>query len=335
VSAHDATSGAWSPHPDSRWRAWLKRHPQLSFLLLVPLAVATILAVLRVGIASVMSPQVAIAFYVLLTLPVWLVTNATTSLAHRALAPWRPPLWVLCFVGSLAQALLLSPFYRYVFEAAQPFLLPGVRLAAKPMPEWSFRYVVVLLSELAPGAIVWVGANYAWERLLGIRRFRYANGAAQTAAAESPRQTLSPSSQPSLSTSPASSALPASSTSSAQVMRPPFLSKSRLPPDAEVLALTAEEHYVRVITDRGADLIRYRFSEALAELAAETRGMQVHRSWWLRLDAVVDAAEKGRSMELALRDGTVVPVSFAFREAVLLARGRMPSPPPQPSAAEK
>ncbi len=267
---------------------------------MVPLAVAVAMAVLRVGIAAVMSLPVAIGFYVLLTVPVWLVTNATTSLAHRVLAPWRPPLWVLCFAGSLAQALLLSPFYRYVFAAAQPFLQAGVRLSDKPMPEWSLRYVFVLLSELAPGALVWIATNYAWERLVGIPRFRYPTRVLPQAPEETPAQSLSP--------------LP--------VVRPPFMAKSRLPPDASILAITAEEHYVRVLTDRGTDLIRYRFSETLAELASEPRGMQVHRSWWVRLDAVESAAEKGRSMELTLRDGTVVPVSLAFREAVLIARGR-------------
>lgn len=300
-----------------RWLRRVRRFPNATFLLLLPLLVALTLTVLRVGLAAVMSPPAALGFYLVVTYPAWWATECLTRLAHRALRRGQPPLWLPCILGSIGQALALSPFYRWVFQAAEPFLLDGTRMADKPMPAWTLHYVMVLLAELAPGALVWVAANYAWRALLGHSRFATTPIAAHGAAA------------PRAAPAAAASAPVVATTPSAQVSGrtpPAFLSRSRLPAEAEVLAITAEEHYVRVVTDRGADLVRYRFSEALGELADEPRGMQVHRSWWVRLDAVTHSTTKGRSLVLTLRDGQAVPVSLAFREAVLRALSTVNAP---------
>lgn len=280
----DALSGG-----GGRWLQRVRRHPNAAFLLLLPLLVALTLTVLRVGLAAVMSPPAALGFYVVVTYPAWWVAELLTRLAHRALRRWHPPLWLPCIVGSIGQALALSPFYRWVYAAAEPFLLEGTRMADKPMPAWTLHYVLVLLAELAPGALIWVAANYARRVLLG-----------SWTAVSSP-----------------TAALGDAAPTSAVRAPPAFLARSRLPAEAEILAITAEEHYVRVITDRGTDLVRYRFSEALGELVDDPRGMQVHRSWWIRMDAVTGATSKGRSLVLTLRDGQAVPVSLAFRAAVL------------------
>jgi len=46
------------------------------------------------------------------------------------------------------------------------------------------------------------------------------------------------------------------------------------------MALTAEDHYLRVITDKGSALILMKFEDALAALNGYP-GIQTHRSWWL------------------------------------------------------
>ncbi len=46
--------------------------------------------------------------------------------------------------------------------------------------------------------------------------------------------------------------------------------------------------------------------------------MQVHRSWWVRLDRVRHWRMRGRLLELELEQGLRVPISLAFREAALL-----------------
>lgn len=96
-----------------------------------------------------------------------------------------------------------------------------------------------------------------------------------------------------------------------------------LPPERRgaLLALEAEDHYLRIHTDRGSALVHRRFGDALAEVAG-LDGLRVHRSWWVARGAI-DAVERdGDRLTLRLRGGPAVPVSrtyaLAVREAGLL-----------------
>lgn len=76
----------------------------------------------------------------------------------------------------------------------------------------------------------------------------------------------------------------------------------------EVIALQAEDHYVRVYTPLGSDLILMRFADAIAE-ADGLDGLRVHRSWWVVRDAVAAARTEGRRAVLTLTGGLEVPVT--------------------------
>lgn len=99
----------------------------------------------------------------------------------------------------------------------------------------------------------------------------------------------------------------------------------RLPLDKRgpLVALTVEDHYVRVRTRRGEELILMRLGDAIRE-TAPTRGLQVHRSHWVALDEVESARREGDRAVLAMSTGPEVPVSranvAAIREAGLLPR---------------
>ena len=54
---------------------------------------------------------------------------------------------------------------------------------------------------------------------------------------------------------------------------------------AKIHAVQAEDHYLRIHTDRGSDLILMRLSDAVEELEG-LEGAQTHRSWWVARDAV-------------------------------------------------
>ncbi|MEP5938004.1 MAG: LytTR family DNA-binding domain-containing protein [Erythrobacter sp.] len=86
----------------------------------------------------------------------------------------------------------------------------------------------------------------------------------------------------------------------------------RLPPalGTTILALENEDHYVRVHTALGSDLILMRMRDAMAELEP-LEGMQVHRSWWVARDAVEDVKRDGRNLRLVLAGGLEAPVSRA------------------------
>lgn len=81
---------------------------------------------------------------------------------------------------------------------------------------------------------------------------------------------------------------------------------------ADILALQAEDHYVRVHTALGSDLILMRLADAIAE-ADGVEGLRVHRSWWVAKTAVRSARAEGRRAMLVLTGGLEVPVT---RESV-------------------
>ncbi|WP_245620051.1 LytTR family DNA-binding domain-containing protein [Phenylobacterium immobile] len=85
----------------------------------------------------------------------------------------------------------------------------------------------------------------------------------------------------------------------------------RLPPrlrGGDIWAVEAEDHYLRLHTSRGQDLILMRLVDAVAELA-EIEGARVHRSWWVARDAVAEIRRRDGGATLVLKDGCEVPVS--------------------------
>jgi hypothetical protein len=77
---------------------------------------------------------------------------------------------------------------------------------------------------------------------------------------------------------------------------------------ARLIAVEAEDHYLRVHTDQGSELISARFADALTELAG-VAGFQVHRSWWAAADAIEGVRWRRGRGELKLAGGLVAPVS--------------------------
>jgi DNA-binding LytR/AlgR family response regulator len=79
----------------------------------------------------------------------------------------------------------------------------------------------------------------------------------------------------------------------------------------EVWAVEAEDHYLRLHTSKGQDLILMRLADAVAELEG-IEGAQVHRSWWVSRDAITDAKRGDGRATLTLKDGAEVPVSRTY-----------------------
>ena len=77
---------------------------------------------------------------------------------------------------------------------------------------------------------------------------------------------------------------------------------------ARLIALEAEDHYVRVHTDAGSELVSMRFAEAVEELAL-AHGYRLHRSWWASADAIEAVRWKRGGGEARLVGGITAPVS--------------------------
>jgi hypothetical protein len=84
---------------------------------------------------------------------------------------------------------------------------------------------------------------------------------------------------------------------------------------AALYAISSEDHYLRVHTDRGEELILMRLADAIRELNG-ARGLQTHRSWWVAEDGVSDARRINGKLILHLKSGAEAPVSRTYQAAV-------------------
>jgi hypothetical protein len=89
--------------------------------------------------------------------------------------------------------------------------------------------------------------------------------------------------------------------------------RSKLPfalRNAAILSLSAEDHYVRVRTDRGQALVLMNLSDAVVALGPDA-GVRIHRSHWVARDIARGATRQAGRLVVRLDDDTALPVSRA------------------------
>jgi hypothetical protein len=84
---------------------------------------------------------------------------------------------------------------------------------------------------------------------------------------------------------------------------------------AEIYAVESEDHYLRVHTSAGQELILMRLADAVRELSG-VEGMQTHRSWWVAKQGLVDVVKGDGRLTLKLKSGAEAPVSRTYAKAV-------------------
>ena len=82
------------------------------------------------------------------------------------------------------------------------------------------------------------------------------------------------------------------------------------------LRIQAQEHYVRVTTEKGTDVFLYRFGNMLEELPAKN-GFQVHRSYWVARENVKGWKQEKNNISIDLFFGDCVPVSRRYEKIVI------------------
>ncbi len=87
----------------------------------------------------------------------------------------------------------------------------------------------------------------------------------------------------------------------------------RLPFDkrAPLVSLQAQDHYVRVTTEKGSELLLMRIADAVNEVG-DTSGFQTHRSYWVAQDQISKSKQLGERGVLTLQDGSEIPVSRKY-----------------------
>jgi hypothetical protein len=269
------------------------------FFIGLPLACALWATSVGIGPARVLGFQAGLAYVGTQMLAAFCGNGLTARAAARILRGFALPLWGVLLVGYAVSWLPLYTFYLYHFAWFSQIFPEIVAPMNRPPTGFTTQYLVHAARYSLPFIPMWLTAVYGYRFLTGVDFF---------AAGDSSRL---PHAVPACSAAQPAAPEPAALTRDAGDP-PRFLTASRLPRGAVALAIKAEEHYIRIWSPSGTDIIRYRFSDAVRELA-DRNGCQVHRSWWINWDAVRNCRHRGRALELVLDNGLEVPVSLAYK----------------------
>lgn len=81
---------------------------------------------------------------------------------------------------------------------------------------------------------------------------------------------------------------------------------------SQILALRAEDHYVRVILQDRSELILCKFADVVDGLSDQD-GLRIHRSYWVSRTAVKSVRQRGGSQLIEIMSGDEVPISLQYR----------------------
>ncbi len=242
----------------------------------------------------------ALLFYCGHALLPWWLTCATTFVAWKVLTPWRPNQVIVMLLGVSIALLLSNPYgewldTRFLSPAMEAAHSGGVNrdlLNSRFSRFWAYLF---------QPAVFWVGINLLFDRFLQFPRYRYSTPGDVDPAA--PSDTNTP---PDL--------LPGFH--EAVASEPRFLRHlDETPKFQEILAIKAEQHYIKLHTEDRDYMILYRFSDAIAELE-KNAGLQVHRSYWIRSSAVEEIKTESKKMTVRLKSGMEIPVSQPYQALV-------------------
>jgi hypothetical protein len=241
-------------------------------------------------------------------IPFW-ISCICTQLVTIVLAPWRWPLIVRLALGGAIAGFVVLPYASWLADSGS---------ADSSHAETAFTLLsveFVLYSVRA--TLVWIGINLLFDRFLGLPRYRYP-------AVDIPGKS-------SIDTSGLAAARGAQVAGfdkinpkvdegdGAQPELPAVLELAPVPLRSEqLLAMCAEEHYVRLITTEGEFLVYHRFSDALKEVK-KLRGLRVHRSHWVAQSSIKGVCRSAKKMFVDLAGGQRVPVSRPYQAMVLQA----------------
>ena len=221
----------------------------------------------------------------------WTLTAAVTFAMWYLLGRWRPSLLVVATVGSVLSCLLTVPYADWLTATIGNWYQIGTEDSAMHGPAVAFSWARVGASTLR-ATLIWIVVNYLFDRYLGYPRYRYAAAAPQDITAGN--ETGSP-----------------AVASGGQL--PAFMQRLTRPVTLQsLLAIHAEQHYIKVIAADSQQLVLYRLSDAVRELPGSL-GVQVHRSWWVSRNAVDSLQAAGKKMTLVLKNGLTVPVSTPYQ----------------------
>lgn len=308
---------------EARTAPWATRE-RVVFLLVMPLILAVVNGWALTSEGAWFTRPQSVLYWTSGVLPLWWLDTAVA----RAGARWRPLsagvgfwLWVALVPLLTFNAAGLVGFFTWRWELFASWFLGHVPQRSFP-PTGSAGWWLWMLKGSVVPIITWTVANVLQRQLFG----RTLIEPERAPAATPPDSLSSPPDPPSASTGPvwvpAEVPLTVTAEAAPAPAPPDFLRRLDKPLTGALLAVQAQEHYIRLVAEGSAPMLLYRFSDALEQLRPQ-QGLQVHRSWWVALAAIAAVERDNGRVSLQLVNGERVPVSRRHVGAVELAlRGR-------------
>jgi hypothetical protein len=258
---------------------------KLLFYVGVPALTALLFGLNQTGMARLLPKALALPYWLGLTIPLWALLDVSSRAAAAATKRYQFKPWLVLLIGALVSMALFSPYVIAYVELFSRLLPAGTNYTVNtPFPEAFLDLRRFIGFSGVP--IYWIVVSLIFAKSFGYPDYLLPE---QTAGAR-------------IETSaPAEASGQAMERSGFRALIPYHLG-------LDVMALQAEDHYVRVVTDKGNVLLRYRFSDALQQVRG-LAGVQVHRSHWVATSAIERVESNGKCYNLHLRNGSIVPVS--------------------------
>lgn len=277
-----------------------ERRDYVAFFVGMPLMFALAISLIGVRWFDDLSYILNLTYVTCHMLIIWWIMSTALWVLHRLLRALQPPIGI---IYTLAFFLSLVPATFLLIELADMFghLFPVFaekRPSVPVLSNWTLEYMIHFFRDSIGDLLLYVAGLYGYQFAFGVRLFSFqlTLEALPNEISDRPNENGEP---PLPSTTPTAA----------------LLHNTRLPPDAVLLAVKAEQHYIRVWSDKGEDFIRYRFRDVVNALEPY-KGLRVHRSWWVNMDSV--QSFKNGSGTLVINDDLRVPVSLSNRRTVLL-----------------
>lgn len=285
--------------PRAAWQDLDLSGRNVAFLAGVPLAMALVRAWNpAAGTGGWPEFWSAFVYWSLVLIPLWVLLDLCTRLLLPLQTRFalRLPLPLLLLLGALVAIIPMRVYLIFLFtlRAALDGRQPLADTDGWPalLPRWHEFVGSVEQSMVLFG--LWIAVTLFHVRGLGIPRFGYGPASCAT---------------PGQGTVPLGIPPPAGPAPGVEERVPPaFLARLSRSLGSQLTAVQAEDHYIRVFTPRGSELVLYRFSDAIEELRW-IPGAQVHRSWWVAAASVKALQRPGGRYQLLLETGQRVPVS--------------------------
>jgi len=286
VTVHHAQDAGSNPSPPLADAGGAQ--VRVLFYIGVPGLTALLFALNQAGMARVLPTGWDIPYWLGLTVPLWLLLDLCSRSLHLVFRAWRPHRWLVLLGGSLLAMAVFSPYVEAYAAMFSTRVLGGSSYpVSPPFPEAFLDLRRFAAYSGVP--IYWIAVALFFARYFRFPAYLVAGSPVPRAIplGPEPEVTVNDYGVP--------------ERKGLRALLPYHLG-------TDILSLRAEDHYVRVVTDKGNALVRYRFSDALNEVRG-LPGIQVHRSHWVAVRAVERVQSERRGYRLVLKDGTDIPVS--------------------------